>query len=1146
MQRSPYSNDAYTVGWISASHDEFVVGMAVLDEEHGRPQSTPADDTNAYHLGRLSEHNVVMACLSGGQMGTGPAAIVAENMRRTFKNIRFALLVGIGGGVPAKTKDIRLGDVVVSYPTGIYTGIVQYDYGKLKRNGEVERKDWFCAPPRKILAAVDLVKAYHMRPKNPMNNMSHFIERLGEEYAYPGQNEDFLYQADYDHKSGSENCDACDESGLIARNPRSYPCRPNVHHGVIASGSMVIKSGVERDRINQRYGNSILCFDMEAAGLMSNFPCLVVRGISDYSDSHKNDKWRFYAVATASAYAKELLSHIEAIDVRVLPSMNEAELLNVVSQRIEKVDRNITENTLVLKNAEEDARKRNLYDLQMQCERWLRPPNMRQVQQTNTKKRLRGTCGWIWSNTTFVNWYTLDPSSNLDGILYVYGPPGCGKSILASYIVDFMSKIEVNSFLFAFSGAHASQRNLSDLLRSLIWQLLRIAPAEDAISVLQSLAVIGQLTTTELWTAFGTMAALVSEPVFCIIDGIDECEDTAGELVEKLLHFLTDHSRFRFILLGRHRAFHAVNCARHTVEVESSLTEQDIETLIEAEISLSDTLNAANLRHEVTMALKQQADGNFLWIKFMLRHLDKSVGVADALERLHNLPYDLQTTYEQLLLGLVRRLEPSEIDLARKILSFIVVAQRPLTLDEFQHMLAADALSTSSRKDQSIDDYLIPRLDRRVLEVLCTRLNAEHEKRLQQYGQNDSRTERIRLFLGTIQNTCGFRDARIMGARYKNTSVANDSFDIKPMVQVLQKEGPFPPHFGLDLLLKLQTYIRQFEKLTDPLQMLFRAIVRKASALPILALLLVAMFYYRVGREEDCLEILTVALEKVKGKEGPLQFLILESIASVYDQLGQHEMAWAHWTKALDGLEKKLGPDHEVTLFTIYLIGFRSYRLGKYTDALSSFMTVFSRHEKKLPRRQLDFYRHISYDTGRAYVKLHQYQQALPFLSAALSSSKKLFGQKEVNEPHKLFYMGITYSGLGQYMEALEALHKALGGLEKRYGEEHRNTLFVQRAIGIVHVYRGEYKEGVLFLSKALSELLKFLEEEDKSIVSTLHWMGVAYMNERQYKKALDILSRALPGLQMVYGPDHPYTLRAIRLIEDAGWVHFSCRTELR
>ncbi|KAE8318598.1 nucleoside phosphorylase domain-containing protein [Aspergillus transmontanensis] len=150
MKPSPYSNDEYTIGWISALSEELMVAMAMLDE-HGRPQSTPRDDTNAYHLGKIGEHNIAMACLSGGQMGTGPAAIVAENMRRTFKNIRFALLVGIGGGVPSKKKDIRLGDVVVSYPTGPYTGIVQYDYGKLKSNGHVQRKDWFCTPPHKVL-----------------------------------------------------------------------------------------------------------------------------------------------------------------------------------------------------------------------------------------------------------------------------------------------------------------------------------------------------------------------------------------------------------------------------------------------------------------------------------------------------------------------------------------------------------------------------------------------------------------------------------------------------------------------------------------------------------------------------------------------------------------------------------------------------------------------------------------------------------------------------------------------------------------------------------------------------------------------------------------------------------------------------------
>jgi nucleoside phosphorylase len=304
-------------------NEELIVAMAMLDEEHGRPQSTPRDDTNAYHLGRIGEHNVAMACLSGGQMGTGPAAIVAENMRRTFKNIRFALLVGIGGGVPGDGKDIRMGDIVVSYPSGTYTGIVQYDYGKLKIGGHIQRKDWFCAPPRKVLAAVDILRAYHTRPKKPINNMLDIIDELGEEYAYPDQHRslDLLYQADYDHHLGVKSCDSCDVNALIPRKPRNSPFKPHVHYGIIASGNMVVQSGLERDKIDKRYENSILCVEMEAAGLMNNFPCLVIRGISDYSDSHKTDQWVKRAIAVASAYAKELLSLIEPSDVDVLPPL---------------------------------------------------------------------------------------------------------------------------------------------------------------------------------------------------------------------------------------------------------------------------------------------------------------------------------------------------------------------------------------------------------------------------------------------------------------------------------------------------------------------------------------------------------------------------------------------------------------------------------------------------------------------------------------------------------------------------------------------------------------------------------------------------------------------------------------------------------
>lgn len=321
MKPSPYSNDEYTIGWISALSDEFKVAMAMLDEEHGRPQSTPREDSNIYHLGKIGEHNVAMACLSGGQTGTGPAAIVAENMRRTFKSIRFALLVGIGGGVPGKGKDIRLGDVVVSYPTRTYTGVVQYDYGKFDGNGHIQRKDWFSPPPSKVLSAVTSLEAYHTRPKNPINDMLGFLDELGEDYAYPEASEalDFLYQADHNHVPDAETCDSCNTQALISRKPRKSPSKPCVHLGIIASGNLVVKNGAEREKIDQRYENSILCFEMEAAGMMNNFPCLVIRGISDYSDSHKNDQWRNRAIAVASAYAKELLALIEPSDMDILP-----------------------------------------------------------------------------------------------------------------------------------------------------------------------------------------------------------------------------------------------------------------------------------------------------------------------------------------------------------------------------------------------------------------------------------------------------------------------------------------------------------------------------------------------------------------------------------------------------------------------------------------------------------------------------------------------------------------------------------------------------------------------------------------------------------------------------------------------------------
>ena len=78
--------------------------------------------------------------------------------------------------------------------------------------------------------------------------------------------------------------------------------------------------------MGQRLGKElgVLCVEMEAAGLMDEFSCLVIRGTCDYADSHKNERWQPYAAATAAAYAKELLSIIPAQEVVAASNAGEA------------------------------------------------------------------------------------------------------------------------------------------------------------------------------------------------------------------------------------------------------------------------------------------------------------------------------------------------------------------------------------------------------------------------------------------------------------------------------------------------------------------------------------------------------------------------------------------------------------------------------------------------------------------------------------------------------------------------------------------------------------------------------------------------------------------------------------------------------
>jgi nucleoside phosphorylase len=307
----------YTIGWICAISTEYVAAQAFLDEEHEGPKYVSPNDNNDYTLGRVGRHNILIAVLPDGECGTSSAACVARDMLHSFPNVRIGLMVGIGGGAPSPKHDIRLGDIVVSAPCDWEGGVFQYDFGKTIQNQSFQQTRFLNQPPTVLRTAVSGLKAQYERKGHQLEKAINSIlkgnPRLRQKYKRPDPSTDKLYQPRVAHPPDSEASCATvcgdDPSNLILRPERTEDeDNPAFHYGLIASANQLMKDALVRDTLAVE--KNILCFEMEAAGLMNHFPCLVIRGICDYSDSHKNKEWQGYAAMVAAAYTKDLLHRI--------------------------------------------------------------------------------------------------------------------------------------------------------------------------------------------------------------------------------------------------------------------------------------------------------------------------------------------------------------------------------------------------------------------------------------------------------------------------------------------------------------------------------------------------------------------------------------------------------------------------------------------------------------------------------------------------------------------------------------------------------------------------------------------------------------------------------------------------------------------
>ncbi|KAF6785045.1 hypothetical protein CSOJ01_15658 [Colletotrichum sojae] len=542
----------YTVGWICALPTEFNAAKAFLDEKHEDISSVARRDNNSYALGRIGCHNVVVAVLPDGEYGTTSAAVVAQGMLHSFPNVRIGLMVGIGGGAPSSKHDVRLGDVVVSSRDRGKGGVFQYDFGKLVQNQDVsfEHTDFLDQPPMALRTAVNALKGQYEMEGHRLN--AHIEKalaqwpRLRKRYARPPSHSDRLYQSSVLHPNSVDECDsACsdDPTHLVYRNERDeLDDNPAIHYGLIASSNQLMKNATIRDNLAKEKG--VLCFEMEAAGLMNHFPCLVIRGICDYSDSHKNKNWQGFAAMTAAAYATDLLRQIP-------PNRVEAEkpigaILGQIQEDLGCVHQDVIRTKAAVIASRNDQHVEKLH-------RWISPADPSTNAMRARECRHAGTGSWLLQNAAFREWEAGQRQH-----LWLYGLAGCGKTVLSTTILDHLEQTGAHLTLrFFFDFNDTRKQKLEDLLRSLAFQLYHAsAEAAKRLDNLFTSSDKGRRQPDVSALSACVDSMLQSSPkVAVILDALDECT-TRRELISWIggLSSSSNTSSIKLIVTGRPEA----------------------------------------------------------------------------------------------------------------------------------------------------------------------------------------------------------------------------------------------------------------------------------------------------------------------------------------------------------------------------------------------------------------------------------------------------------------------------------------------------------------------------------------------------------------------------------------------------------------
>ncbi|OJJ67032.1 hypothetical protein ASPBRDRAFT_162849 [Aspergillus brasiliensis CBS 101740] len=1162
---SKLSHHDYAVAWICALPVELAAAQAILDEIHDQLPAGPVD-TNVYTLGSINGHRIVLTCLPSGVCGTISAAVVAAQLLSTFQSIQFALLVGIGGGIPSASADIRLGDVVVARPNGSNGGVVQYDFGKATTSG-FQRTGILNSPPRFLLNALSKVEANHISKDTqsiPFLSNLHKCPPGQRELAFARPvTEDRLYLADYHHAgSPSDGCGKCDTSKTVTR-PVRHDDSPVVHYGLVASGNQVVKDSHLRDRLGQELG--AYCVEMEAAGLINHLPCLVIRGICDYADSHKNDSWHGYAAATAAAYAKEILAVIPISQRHMAYSIEDAwskyhipfQLTDVpaISNFVGRGESLVKLWEILQPNAVMTRKAVVLYGMGGLGKTQLAAQFARMHKQDFT------SIFWLHGkDETTLNASFADFVARVQGLAAMKGtdhpPTREGPDAGAKRALEWLSEKDNTGWLLIYDDVEACD-------------IERWLPTADHGSIIittrsQQVAGTGMLAHPLKPLPFEEALQLLVGEAGLVINTPSGCEnDPSSEELAKRLHGLP----LALALAGSYIHRTGMSCSKYLEYYQREWCNLQAAAESPREYAHGNLRTTWRVSYEAVKQACPLAAQTFFLLSFF--HHD------DIWYELLNSAVEARILPPRLSEAISNEIHFSK--LMQILLEFSLVQQssrngsyclHPVIQDWCQHELptidpdldelsknastivavtvGSNARSALDKNDWSLQHrllyhannmMLVPKdeeeesQDTEVLTALHTigRLywtHGKHDRAEEVYqralvgrelvlGPSHSATLQTVHNLGVLYHDRGdLSCSELMFQRvlsgYKSTHGDNPHVEVIDTLQSLAN------------LYHAQGRLDEAESLCCRALAGYQSLLTANSPSTLDAMHNLANIYFSKHRLPEAEELYNQALRgklKSLGEDHTSTLDTIHNLGVVYFEHGRLQEAEEMCERALSGKVRLFGPDHTSVFDTLFQLGTLYRSQGRLEAAEEMYERALLGREKVLGSCHSSTL-HTIHHIGNLYYTQGRLQKAEQMQERALEGSDSTFGH---NHPYTLelaHTLAVFCCQRGKLDKAESLLQRVRSANEQIHGKSSGQVLAILNNLANVYREQGKLREAAETYKLVLAEWRK-RSPTNPAALGALNNLGVIYQDQHRLKEAKKAFKEALKGYESVLAPDH-------------------------